>query len=53
MRKVVMFMLLIFHYSLFIFHCLLTATQNKIEVNERKYPAGKAKGRAKKYTEYE
>jgi len=30
---------------------LLAAAQSKIEVNERKYPAGKAKGNAKKYTE--
>jgi len=42
----------IFHYSLFIFHCLLTAAQSKIEVNERKYPVEKTKGSAKKYTEY-
>jgi len=53
-----MFMLFIFHYSLFIFHCLfginlITAAQRKIEVNERKYPVEKAKGSAKKYTEYE
>ena len=32
---------------------LLTAAQRKIEVNERKYPVEKAKGSAKKYTEYE
>ena len=31
---------------------LLTATQRKIEVNELKYPVEKAKGNAKKYTEY-
>ena len=31
---------------------LLTAAQRKIEVNERKYPVEKAKGSAKKYTEY-
>jgi len=30
---------------------LLTAAQNKIEVNELKYPVDKAKGNAKKYTE--
>ncbi|HUV50582.1 MAG TPA: nucleotide pyrophosphohydrolase [Anaerolineae bacterium] len=30
---------------------LLAAAQSKIEVNERKYPVGKAKGNAKKYTE--
>ena len=30
---------------------LLAAAQNKIEVNERKYPVDKAKGNAKKYTE--
>ena len=38
----------IFHYSLFIFHCLfginlITAAQSKIEVNERKYPVEKVK----------
>ena len=32
---------------------LTTAAQRKIEVNERKYPVEKAKGNAKKYTEYE
>ena len=32
---------------------LITAAQRKIEVNERKYPVGKVKGSAKKYTEYE
>jgi len=31
---------------------LLAAAQQKIEVNERKYPVGKVKGSAKKYTEY-
>jgi len=31
---------------------LITAAQRKIEVNERKYPVDKAKGNAKKYTEY-
>ena len=31
---------------------LITAAQSKIEVNERKYPVEKAKGSAKKYTEY-
>ncbi len=31
---------------------LITAAQRKIEVNERKYPVEKAKGSAKKYTEY-
>jgi dCTP diphosphatase len=30
---------------------LLAAAQNKIEVNEQKYPVDKAKGTAKKYTE--
>jgi dCTP diphosphatase len=30
---------------------LVAAAQSKIEVNEQKYPAGKAKGNAKKYTE--
>ena len=29
---------------------LLAAAHSKIEVNERKYPVGKAKGNAKKYT---
>ena len=32
---------------------LLAAAQSKIEVNERKYPMGKAKGSAKKYTEFD
>ncbi len=32
---------------------LITAAQRKIEVNERKYAVEKAKGNAKKYTEYE
>ncbi len=32
---------------------LITAAQSKIEVNERKYPVEKARGSAKKYTEYE
>ena len=32
---------------------LITAAQRKIEVNERKYPVGKVKASAKKYTEYE
>ncbi len=32
---------------------MLAAAQSKIEVNERKYPVEKAKGSAKKYTEYE
>ena len=50
-----------FHYSLFTALIrladkldinLLTAAQNKIEVNERKYPVDKAKGSANKYTEY-
>jgi len=31
---------------------LLTAAQNKIELNEQKYPVDKTKGSAKKYTEY-
>ena len=31
---------------------LLTAAQNKIEINEQKYPVDKAKGNAKKYTEF-
>ena len=31
---------------------LLAAAQNKIEINEQKYPVDKAKGNAKKYTEY-
>ena len=31
---------------------LLKAAQRKIEVNEQKYPVDKAKGNAKKYTEY-
>ena len=31
---------------------LITAAQRKIEVNEQKYPVDKAKGNAKKYTEY-
>ena len=30
---------------------LLAAAQSKIEINERKYPVGKAKGSSKKYTE--
>lgn len=30
---------------------LLTAAQNKIEVNKLKYPVEKSKGNAKKYTE--
>ena len=30
---------------------LLAAAQNKLEVNKQKYPVGKAKGIAKKYTE--
>jgi len=32
---------------------LLAAAQSKIEVNERKYPVGKAKGNAKKYTGFD
>ena len=32
---------------------LLAAAQSKIELNEQKYPIDKAKGNAKKYTEYE
>jgi dCTP diphosphatase len=31
---------------------LLQATQNKIDINEKKYPADKVRGSAKKYTEY-
>ena len=31
---------------------LIDAVHNKIEVNERKYPADKVKGSAKKYDEY-
>jgi len=31
---------------------LLVAAQNKIEVNEQKYPTERVKGSAKKYTEY-
>lgn len=31
---------------------LLKAAENKIEVNEQKYPVEKAKGNAKKYTEH-
>jgi len=30
---------------------LIKAAQNKIEINEQKYPVNKAKGNAKKYTE--
>ena len=30
---------------------LLSVAQNKIEVNEKKYPVAKSKGNAKKYTE--
>ena len=32
---------------------LLNATLNKIKINEQKYPVVKAKGNAKKYTEFE
>ncbi len=32
---------------------LLTAAQEKIELNERKYPVNKARGNAKKYTEFD
>jgi len=32
---------------------LLAAAQNKIEVNKEKYPVDKAKGTAKKYTEFD
>jgi len=32
---------------------LIVAAQNKIEVNEQKYPVGKAKGNAKKYSEFD
>jgi len=31
---------------------LLSAAQNKIALNERKYPVDKARGNAKKYTEF-
>lgn len=31
---------------------LLKAAKNKIDINEHKYPVDKAKGNAKKYTEY-
>lgn len=31
---------------------LLNAAQNKIELNEQKYPIEKSKGNAKKYTEF-
>ena len=31
---------------------LMKAVANKIELNERKYPADKARGSSKKYTEY-
>lgn len=31
---------------------LLKATQNKIDINDKKYPADKVRGSAKKYTEY-
>ena len=32
---------------------LLEAVTNKIELNEKKYPADKVRGSARKYTEYE
>lgn len=32
---------------------LLTAAVNKIELNEQKYPVERAKGNAKKYTEFD
>jgi len=32
---------------------LLDAAQDKIEINEQKYPVDKAKGNAKKYTEFD
>ena len=32
---------------------LLTAAQDKIELNEQKYPVDKARGNAKKYTEFD
>lgn len=32
---------------------LLVAAQNKIELNERKYPVSRAKGNSKKYTEFD
>jgi dCTP diphosphatase len=32
---------------------LLAAAQDKIELNEQKYPVNKAKGNAKKYTEFD
>jgi dCTP diphosphatase len=31
---------------------LLTAAQNKIDLNEKKYPVSQSKGNAKKYTEF-
>ncbi len=31
----------------------LEAAREKVEINERKYPARKARGRAEKYTKYE
>ena len=31
---------------------LLKAAENKIEINEQKYPVEKTKGNAKKYTEF-
>ncbi|MFK5915638.1 MAG: MazG-like family protein, partial [Woeseiaceae bacterium] len=31
---------------------LITAANNKIEVNEQRYPVDKTKGSTKKYTEY-
>lgn len=31
---------------------LMTATSDKIDINERKYPAHKARGNRQKYTEY-
>ncbi len=32
---------------------LLTAAQNKIKLNKQKYPVDKARGNAKKYTEFD
>ena len=32
---------------------LLAAAQNKLEVNEQKYPVGKANGTARKYTDFD
>jgi hypothetical protein len=32
---------------------LYEAAERKLEINEKKYPADKVRGSAKKYTEYE